>query len=208
MINFTHLFLSTIALMITSVLFVSVILLLWDSYTFNTQTMRTIIWYASSVQLTQPPQSQTLRTTFFKAATPKSSKSRICKYLSCFIYSFNYKLEQIKIASSSSHLVTNYHQYKVNIKCAKCLEIVGETNISKKHQLFSFGQSNSPEDLSEDIIITGDTNMKKFKKYMIDFSQIAMNSAKTLRKERIEHGLQNEYEKFINKEDIEVMSPD
>jgi hypothetical protein len=106
--------------------------------------------------------------------------------------------------------MVSYHQYKVHIKCAKCLEIVGETNISKKNWQYSFGsnQPNSPEDLRDDIILTGDTNMKSLKKYMIDFNQIVMNSSKTHKRERIEHGLQNEYEKFINKEEIEIMSPD
>ncbi len=89
------------------------------------------------------------------------------------------------------------------MKCAKCLEIFAETNISNKHNsLRGFGSFNSPEDhKTPDTIITSQTDMSTIKKSMIDFSNINLVPGKTQRRNKIDHNLQNEYEKFINKDD-------
>jgi hypothetical protein len=91
----------------------------------------------------------------------------------------NYKLEKIKIFTTPQ--VVTYHQFKVNMKCAKCLEIFAETNISNKHNpLRGFGSFNSPEDhKTPDTIITSQTDMSTIKKSMIDFSNINLIPGKT-----------------------------
>jgi pyruvate-formate lyase len=43
--------------------------------------------------------------------------------------------------------------------------------------------------------------MSTIKKSMIDFSNINLVPGKTLQRNKIDHNLQNEYEKFINKDD-------
>ena len=71
----------------------------------------------------------------------------------------------------------SYHQFKVNLKCAKCLEIFGDTNISKFYPTFSF---NSPEDSKiSEISITGQSDMSKIKKHMVDIANINLIHGKT-----------------------------
>ncbi len=51
--------------------------------------------------------------------------------------------------------------------------------------------------------------MSKIKKHLLDISNINLVPGKTQRRDKVDHSLQNEYEKFINKdEDINDMTAD